>query len=202
MCSERIRAHTCVRKGGPESESWEFQNNFSAVCKSLPTAWVWGGAAWRAVGVQEDWRRRVRGSACRVAHSPSLAFCLGGAPVRGSGRASGVGSASGCAFRTTQGCALAAAAVPLVIWRRRRAGGGSAERSRRVRVVPNCFRRLVTPLGSPVTAIGEPLNLFFCLTVLLSKKHFGDIWNLLFKYLYPVVSRLLSQQRFGRQSAG
>lgn len=80
--------------------------------------------------------------------------------------------------------------VFFVIWRRCRVGGGSVERSCCVWVVFNCFWCLVILLGSLVIVIGELLNLFFCFIVLLSKKYFGDIWNLLFKYLYLVVSWL------------
>lgn len=58
----------------------------------------------------------------------------------------------------------------------------------------DCFWNLVTWQGHLGTCHTMPLNLYFCRTVQQSKIHFRDVWILLFKYLYPVVSWLHSQQ--------
>lgn len=50
---------------------------------------------------------------------------------------------------------------------------------------------MLTLQGNPATYYIVAFEPVFPPTVLLSKIHFGDIYVLLFKYLYPVVSLLL-----------
>lgn len=59
------------------------------------------------------------------------------------------------------------------------------------------FGQLTTAFGASLPCRGTLSHAVFLSTVLLSKMHFGDIWILLFKYLYAVLSRMHAHERFG-----